>query len=43
MSAEIVLGILNEAGMVLCQAEMVVPGAISRNLTQLTLDVGVRE
>ncbi|KIR32183.1 hypothetical protein I352_05415 [Cryptococcus deuterogattii MMRL2647] len=38
MSAEMVLGILNEAGMVLCQAEMVVPGAISRDLIQLTLN-----
>lgn len=38
MSAEVLLGVLNEAGTVLCQAEMVVPGAISRNLTQLTLD-----
>lgn len=43
MSAEVLLGVLNEAGTVLCQAEMVVPGAISRNLTQLTLDVSVGE
>ncbi|OXG10991.1 hypothetical protein C366_06495 [Cryptococcus neoformans Tu401-1] len=38
MSAEVLVAVLNEAGTVLCQTEMVVPGAISRNVTQLTLD-----
>lgn len=42
MSAEVLVAVLNEAGTVLCQTEMVVPGAISRNVTQLTLDVSVR-
>ncbi|ODN74054.1 hypothetical protein L202_07524 [Cryptococcus amylolentus CBS 6039] len=38
LTAELLLDILVEAGTLLCQGEIIIPGTIGRNLTQLTMN-----